>query len=143
MFERSWIIPSLWHQTFSSPGSSRSFRPARRARSRSAAGSSRSRLSLERLEDRLSPATLTVNSTADTANPTDPYLSLREAVAIVNSPTLPDGLSDQILAQIDGTLHDGGADTILFDPVAVTGPILLGGTQLEISLPASTKRSMP
>jgi hypothetical protein len=96
------------------------------------------RLGLEVLEDRLSPATLTVNSTADTANPSDPYLSLREAIAIVNSPTLPSGLSDQILARISGTLHGLGADTIQFDPSGVTGPIVLGGTQLELSLRGST-----
>jgi hypothetical protein len=93
---------------------------------------------VEVLEDRLAPATLTVNSTADTASPTDPYLSLREAVAIVNSPTLPSGLSDQILAQISGTLHGGTTDTIVFDPSAVRSPITLGGTQLHLSLPRST-----
>jgi predicted outer membrane repeat protein len=92
---------------------------------------------VELLEDRLAPATLMVNSTADTANPTDPYLSLREAIAIVNSPTLPDNLSDQILGQIDGTLHEDQADTILFDPAAVGAPIVLG-TQLELTLPAGT-----
>jgi hypothetical protein len=96
------------------------------------------RLGLEVLEDRLSPATLTVNSTADTANPSDPYLSLREAIPLVNSPTLPIGLSDQILAQIVGTLHEGGSDTIVFDHIQVTGPIVLSGTQLELSLPGST-----
>jgi hypothetical protein len=98
---------------------------------------SRARLALEGLEGRLAPATLVVNSTQDTANQTDPYLSLREALAIVNSPSLPSGLSDQILARIDGTLHDGGTDSIGFDSTAVTGPIVLGGTQLELSLPAS------
>jgi hypothetical protein len=97
-------------------------------------------LGVEGLEGRLAPATLTVNSIADTANPTDPYLSLREAIAIVNSPTLPDGLSDQILAQIQGTLHGSGSDTIGFDPLAVTDPITLGGNQLELSLPGSTAR---
>jgi hypothetical protein len=96
------------------------------------------RLSLEALEDRLSPAILTVNSTADTANPSDPYLTLREAIAIVNSPTLHDGLSGQILGQINGTLHGGGADTILFDTTAVTDPISLTNGELELSLPAST-----
>jgi hypothetical protein len=96
------------------------------------------RLGLELLEHRLAPATLTVDSTQDTANPSDPWLSLREAISIVNSPTLPDGLSDQILAQISGGLHDGGNDTIGFDPAAVTGPITLAGTQLELTLPAST-----
>jgi hypothetical protein len=93
---------------------------------------------VELLEDRQAPAVLTVNSTADTASHTDPYLSLREAVAIVNSATLPTGLSDQILGQISGTLHSGGADTIGFDPTAVTGPIVLSGTQLELSLPGGT-----
>jgi hypothetical protein len=90
------------------------------------------------LEGRLAPATLLVNSTADTANATDPYLSLREAIAIVNSPSLPDGLSDQILGQIDGTLHDGGADTIAFDPTGVTRRITLSRTELELTLPADT-----
>src|SRR5262249_32252288 len=94
------------------------------------------RLTLEVLEGRWAPATLTVNSTADTANATDPYLSLREAIAIANSPTLPDGLSEQILAQISGTLHEDGTDTLLFDPGAVTAPIVLGGTQLELSRPS-------
>jgi predicted outer membrane repeat protein len=93
---------------------------------------------LEILEDRLAPARLTVNSTADTANPTDPYLTLREAIAIVNSPTLPSGLSDPILAQISGGLHAGGFDTIAFDPAAVDAPIRLGQVRLELSLPAST-----
>jgi hypothetical protein len=96
------------------------------------------RLGVEALECRLAPATLSVNSTADSASPTDPYLSLREAIAIFNSPTLPSGLSDQILGQISGTLHEGGTDTIQFDPSGVTGPIVLGGTQLELSLPGST-----
>jgi hypothetical protein len=95
-------------------------------------------LRLETLEDRLSPASLTVNSTADTANPTDPYLTLREAVAIVNSPTLPDNLSDQILGQIDGDLHEDHADTIVFDPGQVAAPIVLAGRQLELSLPSTT-----
>jgi predicted outer membrane repeat protein len=90
------------------------------------------------LEDRLAPATLTVNSTADTASDSDPYLSLREAIAIVNSATLPADLSDQILGQISGTLHDSGADTIAFDLTGVTGPIVLSGSQLELSLPGST-----
>src|SRR5262249_38688452 len=116
-------------------GTTRLFRPipagpARSRRSR--------RLGLELLEDRLAPATLTVNSTADTANPSDPYLSLREAIAIVNSPTLPDGLSDQILAQIDGALHGDGRDSIVFDPSQVSGPIVLGGSPLTLNLPGST-----
>jgi hypothetical protein len=98
------------------------------------------RLGLELLEDRQAPATLTVDSTADTGNAGDPWLSLREAIAIVNSPTLPSGLSDQILARIDGILHEGGTDTIVFDPSAVTMPITLSGTQLQLSLPDGTAR---
>jgi streptogramin lyase len=87
----------------------------------------------------MSPAVLTVNSTLDTAHNTDPYLSLREAIAIVNSPTLPTGLSSQILAQISGTLHAGHSDTIRFDYFSVLSPITLdGGLQLELSLPRST-----
>jgi hypothetical protein len=96
------------------------------------------RLGLELLEGRLAPATLTVNSTADTASPTDPYLSLREAIGLVNSPTLPGGLSAQILGQISGSLHAQGADRIVFDPTQVSTPITLTQGQLELSLPGST-----
>src|SRR5262249_41058556 len=93
----------------------------------------RYRLALEVLEDRMAPAVLTVNSTADTAQNTDPYLSLREAIAIVNSSTLPSNLSAQILAQISGTLHAGHSDTI------ETGFVItLSGSRLELSLPSST-----
>jgi hypothetical protein len=90
------------------------------------------------LEERVSPATLTVNSSRDTASSSDAYLSLREAIVIFNSPTLPSGLSSQILAQISGTLHMGRTDSIVFNHSQVTTPITLGGTQLELSLPAST-----
>jgi hypothetical protein len=89
------------------------------------------------LEDRLAPATLTVNSTADTASDSDPYLSLREAIAIFNSPTLPSDLSAAIRGQLNGTLHGGGTDTIVFDHSAVSSPIVLSGTQLRLSLPGS------
>jgi hypothetical protein len=99
-----------------------------------------SRLALEWLEDRLSPAVLTVNSTLDTANPSDLYLSLREAVAIVNSPSLPTDLSDQILGQIDGVLHGEGADRIVFDPTRVDAPIILSGSQLSLTLSSSVGR---
>jgi hypothetical protein len=95
-------------------------------------------LSVEVLEGRLAPATLMVNSTADTASDSDPYLSLREAIALVNRASLPGDLSPQIQGQISGTLHSGAADTIAFDPAGVTGPIVLGGTQLELRLAGST-----
>src|SRR5262249_10080795 len=92
---------------------------------------------LETLEDRLAPAVLTVNSTADNTTDTS-VLTLREAIAIVN--TSPDlkSLSDAIQKQISGALHADGTDTIVFDPSKLTGPIKLGGTQLELSLPGST-----
>jgi hypothetical protein len=95
-------------------------------------------LRLECLEDRLAPAVLTVNSTDDSGNATSPYLSLGEAIAIVNSPTLPTGLSTQIQGQITGTLHQDQTDTIRFDHSQVTAPIVLGGTGLALSLPAGT-----
>jgi predicted outer membrane repeat protein len=101
-------------------------------------GRGRLRLTLELLEDRLAPATLTVNSTLDTASDSDPYLTLREAITIVNRPSLPTDLSTQIQGQISGSLHGGGADTIAFDPFAVTEPIVLTGTQLELRLPGAT-----
>src|SRR5262249_11842510 len=67
----------------------------------------------------------------------DRYLSLREAIAIVNSPSLPNDLSPEILAQISGTLHAGGTDTIGFDAAAVTGPIVLSSTQPNLLLTGS------
>lgn len=92
----------------------------------------RRRLWLEPLEDRLAPAVLTVNAPADTASPTDPYLSLREAVAIVNSATLPGNLSAQIRIQITGILHAGGMDTIRFSSGLDGTPITLKNGQLEL-----------
>src|SRR5262245_56028437 len=126
MTMHSWIR-NLFHP----PVSRRAPEGSRKALHRVRPAVARCRLRLELLEDRLAPATLTVNSTADTANVTDSYLSLREAIAIVNSANLPGGLSQQILNQISGTLHDGKTDKIVFDPTTVTGPITLGN-QLEL-----------
>jgi hypothetical protein len=109
-----------------------------RARPRTARPRDWTCLWLEVLEDRTAPAVLTVNSTANDANPNDSYLSLPEAIAIVNSSTLPNGLSQGILNQISGALHAGGSDTIQFDPTTVTSPVVLAGTQLVLSLPSST-----
>jgi hypothetical protein len=97
----------------------------------------RARLAVEVLEGRLAPAALTVNSPAATASNSDPYLSLPEAIRIVNSPTLPTDLSPQILGQVIGPLHGGGTDTIVFDSARVSGPIRLAG-QLTLSVPART-----
>jgi hypothetical protein len=98
----------------------------------------RARIGLETLDDRLAPAVLTVNSLADTASSEDGYLSLRQAIAIVNSPTLPGDLSVEILGQISGTLHAGGTDTIVFDPSAVTAPIVLSSGALTLSISSAT-----
>jgi hypothetical protein len=131
MSKRTWFT-DLFDRMAQRTSCSRSQRrPPRRERDGRRPG-------LEVLEARWAPATLTVNSLADTASPTDPYLTLREAVAIVNSPSLPDGLSPQILAQIGGILHADGADAILFDPALAHFYIALGGTQLELSLPGTT-----
>ncbi len=48
-------------------------------------GRRRTRLSLERLEDRLALATLTVTSLGDTVSGTTGTLDLREAILLVNS----------------------------------------------------------
>jgi predicted outer membrane repeat protein len=122
---RSWIATLFGPPLRSSGLSGR--RPTQRPRPR-----------LEALEERQAPAVLTVNSTLDTASPTDSYLSLREAIAIVNSSTLPPDLSPQILRQISGPLHGSAGDLITFDPATVTGPITLTAGQLEVSLPADT-----
>jgi hypothetical protein len=59
------------------------------------------------MADHLAPATVTEKSAADTLNATIAYLSLREAIALVNSATLPSGLSAPITGQSGGTLHGG------------------------------------
>jgi streptogramin lyase len=123
------MIPQSWRRRLAPPSNPR--RVVRR----------RFRPVLEVLEDRMAPAVLTVNSTADTAQATDPYLSLREAIAIVNSSTLPTGLSSQIRAQISGTLHAGQSDTIQFDQTKVATPIVLDvnlGQRLYLRLPRNT-----
>src|SRR6266852_134859 len=66
---------------------------------------------LEALEDRLAPAILTVNTAADETT-ADNFLSLREAIAVVDSGST-NGLSAAEMKQISGTL--GINDTIRFD----------------------------
>jgi CSLREA domain-containing protein len=43
------------------------------------------KLLLDALEDRLAPATLTVNTTADVVNPSDGTLTLRDAIIAINA----------------------------------------------------------
>jgi hypothetical protein len=89
----------------------------------------RARPTLEALEDRLPPATLTVNTLLDETT-ADSTLSLREAINVVNSGSTA-GLSPAEMAQISGTL--GVNDTIQFDSSLAGGTISLSGTQLELS----------
>jgi hypothetical protein len=92
-------------------------------------------LSLERLEDRIAPATLAVNSTADsTAASND--LTLREAILLVNNGgnaqnALGRSLTAGEAGQISGTFGDN--DTIQFDPGLNGQTITLNGSDLTIS----------
>jgi parallel beta-helix repeat protein len=74
---------------------------------------------LEALEDRLAPATLTVNTTADTVSGTVATLDLREAILLINSAgTATDDQGNSLGAakesQIDTTNPYGTSDTINF-----------------------------
>ena len=78
----------------------------------------RAHLTLEILEDRLAPATLTVNSTADNTT-ADNSLTLRESVLLVDAggnatAALGRSLTAGEAGQIKGTF--GSNDTIQFDP---------------------------
>jgi hypothetical protein len=66
---------------------------------------------LEVLEDRLAPATLTVNTAADVVNPSDGTLSLRDAISAINAGNA-NGLTAVEQGQVSGTF--GNNDTIQF-----------------------------
>jgi predicted outer membrane repeat protein len=97
------------------------------------------RPALEILEDRCTPATLTVNTTADTTQ--SGLLSLRDALDVVNGgfpafSALP--IAEQ--SQVDTTQPLGTNDTIQFDPGVFNGSqgaILLSGSELEVSASVS------
>src|SRR5262249_52965685 len=77
------------------------------------------RPALELLEDRWTPAVLTVNSLADNITDTS-HLTLREAVSLVNNlgdpaPPRPSRLPSGWSSQISGAFDRNG-DTIQFDP---------------------------
>src|SRR5262249_15148153 len=100
------------------------------------------KLMLERLEDRLAPATLTVNSLDDTVSGTTPALDLREATLLINSggtatDSSGNGLSAAKASQIDTSTGDFGSnDTIQFDPGLFGAPpqmITLGGSELLLT----------
>jgi hypothetical protein len=76
-------------------------------------------LQLEVLEDRLSPAVLTVNTTADNTTDTS-VLTLRDAITLANSAGDPTALGQSSMpagwaSQIDTTNPFGSSDTIQFD----------------------------
>jgi hypothetical protein len=92
---------------------------------------------LEALEDRLAPATLTVNSVADTTAAGN-SLNLREAVLLVNAggnatAALGRALTAGEAGQVDQTQPFGSNDTILFDPSLAGQTISLFSGQLVIN----------
>src|SRR5262245_6701807 len=107
--------------------------------------SRRARPHLETLEDRTTPAHLFVNTLSQTIDPTDNLLSLREAIAAVNSGNLSQlstaekgqvataegqlGTNDTIKFQVTGTIGLNQELTLSRD-VTIRGP---GGTSLTVS----------
>src|SRR5262245_43244773 len=98
-----------WRQFFG--GGRRGWKPNRKIRTRRPSFVPR----LELLEGRLAPAVLTVNTALDETTP-DAFLSLREAVNVVNTQSTA-GLSNAELTHISGTL--GVGDEIQFAPSLV------------------------
>jgi parallel beta-helix repeat protein len=118
----------------------------------------RLRPQLEQLEDRLAPATITVNSLADTVTPTDTKLTLRTAILLANGGTagrqLYASLSQAQKNQIpDGVPATDPQNTIKFDLGAgvqtiqigadkglpldeITRPVVIDGTKGGTSDPA-------
>jgi hypothetical protein len=88
----------------------------------------RSRLRLEALEDRRTPALFLVNTTSPSVDHTDNRLSLSEAVAAIDAHSLAQ-LSPAELAQVNGQI--GINDTIEFQ---VTGTIKSNGLALNRSM---------
>jgi len=95
------------------------------------------RLALETLEDRTAPAVVTVNTLADDTG-ADAFLTLREAITLVNAGTAADpgndlgrALTAQELAQVEGVF--GTSDTIRFE--SSPGVDLVGTINLSGELP--------
>src|SRR5262245_25311081 len=130
MTSRSWLRKLFARKPGRAPGGSRQA-PAR------------CRPQLEALEDRLAPATLTVNSTADNTT-ADTSLTLREAVLLVNAggdatTALGGALTAEEAGQITGMF--GSNDTILFDSslagqtitLSITGDDTVGPSALAVT----------
>jgi hypothetical protein len=93
------------------------------------------RPAVELLEDRLAPATLTVNSVADNTQ-ADAFLTLREGLLLVDNggnamAALGRSLTAGESAQISGTF--GSNDTIQFDPSLSGQTITLGSTLPQLT----------
>src|SRR5690242_6966578 len=83
-------------------------------------------LQLEGLENRLVPATLTVNTFADSVNPNDGKLSLREAITQANATAEPDAIrlaAGVYEIQLGGADEDGNArgDFDITNPLTIQG----------------------
>ena len=91
---------------------------------------------VESLESRRLLAILTVDTAGDSNEPTDPTLSLRDAIEVSNGTLAVSALSSQAQAQISGAL--GSPNTIDFD-IPGTGPFIFGilGTLPDISVPTT------
>jgi CSLREA domain-containing protein len=126
MFRSSW-----WKRL---TRNNQSPRPAHRKSARPRPAAPR----LERLEDRLSPALITVTTTSDDLTPNDGTVSLREAITAINAGT---NLGDpDITSQNPGTF--GTNDTIRFNiPGAGVRTINVGSSASAagIALPTITK----
>src|SRR5713101_5638207 len=123
MTVHSWIQQLLNRTIRSAAGKGGHRRPEHR-RKRSA------KVWLEALEDRLAPATLTVNSVADDTAP-DSLLTLREAILLVNNAgALGRNLTAGETAQISGSY--GSNDTIQFAS-NLNGTINLAGALPDLS----------
>lgn len=86
---------------------------------------------LEVLEQRQAPAVLTVNTATDETT-ADNFLSLREAINVVNSEST-NGLSQDELNLVNQTELLGSEDTIVFDPGLNGQTITLNGSQLSLT----------
>lgn len=108
-------LPS-WLRTLTSPFCPRQGRARRAAR----------KLLLELLEDRLAPAILTVNTTADD-NVRDAVLTLRESILLANGTLAFGTLTAAEQAQVSGTLNNPGTDSIHFN-IPGAGPHTISPT---------------
>jgi len=92
---------------------------------------------LETLEDRCVPATFTVTSLSDVADPNDGALTLREAVAKANDLVSHPGL-DTIAFKLglEGTIKLTGGEILISDSLTLLGP---GASKVTVDGNASSR----